>query len=429
MKSRACVKRTGVFIGLLALLASCGGAPSTPPNILLVSIDTLRSDRLGCYGYGRNTSPALDEFARTRAVRFERAISESSWTLPSHVSMLTGLYPLTHGATLPHLFPSDDVEFFAETLGRNGYQCFGRTDGGWMSEHWGFGRGFHSFDATDTTLAESIEDTKQFIRGSSDKGPWFAFLHTYDVHCPYDPPEPWFSMFSSKEAEALDVAGKCGNPHYNGVELNSDQVRYLSDRYDGGVRWADDALAQLFAFLEETDSWKNTIVIVTSDHGEEFKEHGQIGHERTLHRETLMIPLLVAAPGIKSAVVSTPAGLTDIVPTLLEWIGIEAHDEFDGYSQVKTLRGETDDSLPTERFSHLARQRVLFSRIDSEQHHILSVVDESLQGFDLKTDLRETTNLCSRGSCKGVAESLQAELVRQRSRRRTTRVIESLRGQ
>ena len=224
--------RPAHFFLPLALAACSPGSDrdAARPNVLLISIDTLRADRLGCYGYERDTSPNLDRFARERAVRFELAVAESSWTLPSHVTMLSGLHPLTHGAVIPSRAPSDDVEFLAETLTRAGYYAFGFTDGGWLSKGWGFDRGFRSFEAVDSDFTDCVDEALDYIRHRADKGPWFGFLHTYDVHCPYDPPEPWFSMFASKEAEAIDVAGRCGNPHFNDMQLTDAQVRYLSDR-------------------------------------------------------------------------------------------------------------------------------------------------------------------------------------------------------
>jgi membrane-anchored protein YejM (alkaline phosphatase superfamily) len=316
-----------------------------------VSIDTLRADHVGCYGHGRPTTPALDRFAAERAARFAHAFAESPWTLPSHVTMLTGLHPLTHGVRQPDL----GLEAFgpmplARLLERTHYS-FAVTDGGWLTDPWGFTIGFESFHARDQDIDAAVETTLEYVRHRTGKGAWFGFLHTYDVHCPYDPPAPYAGTFTSEGAEPIEVAGRCGNPHFNALPVTAGQARFLADRYDEDIRRVDDALAKLFAELDRLDLWKDTIVIVTSDHGEEFLEHGQIGHERTLSREALAVPLLVAVPGVAPRVVTEPVGLADLVPTVVELVGDDwlpslLDYEFDGRSLVPLLEGEDDPREP-----------------------------------------------------------------------------------
>jgi arylsulfatase A-like enzyme len=322
--------------------------------VLVVSIDTLRADRLGCYGYGRDTSPALDRFGRERAVRFAQAVAEAPWTLPSHVTMLSGLHPLTHGARRPEESPADEVALLAELLADSHYS-FALTDGGWLSELWGFARGFDSFHAQDRDVERGVEAVLEYVRHRQGKGPWFGFLHTYDLHCPYDPPPPYAGRYHSAGAEPIEVAGRCGNPHFNAQGITPGQALTLSDRYDEDVRRVDDALATLFAAFDELGLWEDTLVIVTSDHGEEFLEHGQIGHERTLSREALSIPLLVAAPGLAPRVVAEVVGLADLVPTVLELTGRPAR-ALDGRSLVPLLRGEPDRQREPFVLSELAWQ-------------------------------------------------------------------------
>lgn len=334
-------------------LAGCGCAQERPtfPNVLLVSIDTLRADHVGCYGHARPTTPALDRFAQERAVRFAHAFAESSWTLPSHATMLTGLHPLTHGVRQPDLgLDESGPQPLASLLERTHYS-FAITDGGWLSHPWGFTLGFESFHTKDLEIDAAVETTLEYVRHRTGQGAWFGFLHTYDVHCPYDPPALYAGTFTSEDAEPIEVAGRCGNPHFNALGVTPGQARYLADRYDEDLRRVDDALAQLFAALDELDLWKSTIVIVTSDHGEEFLEHGQIGHERTLSREALSIPLLIAVPGVAPGVVDEPVGLADLVPTIIDlvgddWLPEREYDEFDGRSLLPLLRGEADPREP-----------------------------------------------------------------------------------
>jgi arylsulfatase A-like enzyme len=367
--------RRGSALAAALLCVTCGSGPGAPdlPSVLLVSIDTLRADRLGCYGYGRDTTPALDELARVRAVRFAHAVAEAPWTLPSHVTMLSGFHPLTHGVRRPTDAPSLEVELLAQRLAPTHYG-FALTDGGWISEEWGFERGFASFHAAERDVAEAVERVLEYVRHRHDKGPWFGFLHTYDVHCPYDPPPPWRGSFTSAESEPLAVEGRCGNPHFNAMALTPGQARYLSDRYDEDVRRVDDALRKLFAGLDRLGLWEQTVVIVTSDHGEEFLERGQIGHERTLSREVLSIPLLVAAPGVGPRVVEGVVGLADLVPTVLELVGRGPAGRLDGRSLVPLMRGETDGTRRNWVLSELGWQVERLARTTSTEHEELEPI-------------------------------------------------------
>jgi arylsulfatase A-like enzyme len=330
----------------------------------------LRADRLGCYGYERDTTPALDRFASTRAVRFAHAFAESSWTLPSHVTLLSGLHPLTHGVRQPDAAPAAEVALLAERLAPTHY-TFAITDGGWLAEPWGFARGFASFTAREQDVHAAAEEVNAYLRHRADKGPWLAFWHTYDVHCPYDPPAPWAGRYASAEAVPIDVAGRCGNPDFNAAGVTPGEARFLSDRYDEDVRRVDDALGRVFAQLDALDLWDSTIVIVTSDHGEEFLEHGQIGHERTLSREALAVPLLVHAPGIAPRVAREPVGLADAVPTVLELVGL-APAQLDGRSLVPLMRGG-DPGRPPWVLSDLAWQVELVARTAADEQQVLDL--------------------------------------------------------
>jgi arylsulfatase A-like enzyme len=203
-------------------------------------------------------------------------------------------------------------------------------------------------------VADSVRLVGEYARHRSGRGPWFGFLHTYDVHCPYDPPPPYAGTFRSAGAAPIEVAGRCGNPHFNALGTTPAQARYLSDRYDEDVRRVDDALATLFATLDELGLWDETVVIVTSDHGEEFLEHGRIGHEGTLSPEALSIPLLVHAPGVAPRVVDEVVGLADLVPTVLALAGVPPPGSLDGRSLLPLMRGETDAGRPGWVVSDLA---------------------------------------------------------------------------
>jgi arylsulfatase A-like enzyme len=369
---------------LLVLAAGCGGRPARP-NLLLVSIDTLRADRLGCYGYERATSPALDRFAREHARRFEHAVAEAPWTLPSHVTMLSGLHPLRHGVSLPEHAPGGGVELLAETLHGAGYDTFAFTGGGWLSAPWGFARGFDAFHAGEVDCADNAQKLLEMIRAQAPGRPWFGFLHTYEVHCPYDPPEPYRYLFESPDATPIEVAGRCGNPDFNSAALAPGQARFLSDRYDESIRSVDDGLGAFLAELERSGVLANTVVVITSDHGDEFGEHGRIGHEHSLQREVLEIPLLVAGPGIRPGTAAEPVGLADVVPTVLELLGLPARPS-DGRSLVPWLRGAGGSSRTEPCLSVLSWKENLLSTLDERRHLVLDRARGEARLYDLRAD-------------------------------------------
>jgi arylsulfatase A-like enzyme len=404
----------------LVFLALCGcgagEARRAPLNLVLVSIDTLRADRLGCYGYERDTSPALDRFA-SRAVRFDNAFAECSWTIPSHFTMLSGLYPSSHGVTRPDRRPADALPLLSEMLHEAGYYTVALTGGGWLSERWGFGRGFDSFHARPPRitglegpgLERSVEQARDYMRFRRDKGPFFVFLHTYDLHCPYEPAEPYQSMFQSAGREELDARGKCASTHFDALELSAGQAAYLSDLYDGSIRELDEVLDGFFAFLEQEGFLEDSVVILTSDHGEEFGEHGGIGHEETLHVEALHVPMIVHVPGTGARVVETPVGLVDLVPTILELLGLAPDEPPDGRSFAALLRGG-EGAFPTHRLAELDWKADMDSWIGADSHLIVDRETGELLFFDRTLDPDELGGAQDAARAEELRERLEAFL-------------------
>lgn len=357
-----------------ALLAcACSGAGEDARlNLLVVSIDTLRADRLGCYGSTRPTSPHADALA-ARGVLFDPVIAESSWTIPSHVSMLSGLSPRSHGVENPMLRVADGTPTLAGTLRDAGWTTFALTDGGWMSERWGFDQGFDSMKAEDDQgFARIVERTKDYVRHAESRGePWFGFLHTYDVHCPYDPPVAFQTMFATPDATPFPTQGLCGNPHYNSIELTGGQQAHLVNLYDAGVRWVDEILGLLVAWLDEQGLAEETVVVVTSDHGEELFENGRIGHGTSLGREVLEVPWILVAPGVESRVIDGPASLADLAPTVLELLGVELDGPLDGRSWAPALRGEATSERAA--YSRVRWEASLESVATRDEHLVRSL--------------------------------------------------------
>ncbi|TNF84223.1 MAG: hypothetical protein EP299_00780 [Acidobacteria bacterium] len=408
------------FGGLLAgmvlagvLLVGC--APEEKVSgIVLISIDTLRADHLGSYGYSRETSPFLDQLA-AKGVRFEQAISPASWTLPSHASMLTGLYPSSHRAVDAESSIAPSAVSVAELLQDAGFSTGAAVTSWFVSANYGFDRGFDWFQDLDQTAHEKVGKTvdargvidlaEEWLEEQADQR-FFLFLHLYDAHYTYNPARPYRELF------ATDYKGprrKYRNyMHYKSNPLSEELLAFEESMYDGEIRYVDDQLARLYGILGRLGLQENTVIMVTSDHGEEFGERGSWGHGHTLFEEQVHVPLLVAGPGIEGPrTIAAPVGLVDLPPTLLELAGLSPPEGLHG------LRDRTEDSrsraaggrpvfLETSRFNTnligLRRQgwKLLID---------LDTGKESL--FDLSTDPGEKQDWVSERS--EIATKLRAE--------------------
>jgi len=397
-----------LLLGLCLQATGCGEAfvvgdarPTSArgANLIVVSIDTLRADRLGSYGYDRPTSPALDAMA-ARGVRFASAVADSSWTVPSHITLFTGLAPTAHGVTSDQMRLDEGIPTLAEVLGQAGYRSYAYTAGRYMDRRYGFDQGFEVYDDAEKDLETTLDLGRRVIESSAPGEPYFLFLHTYDVHCPYDPPERYSAMFRTRPAQDwIETEGRCGNPDYNRMKLTRGQVRFLSDQYDAGIRAADDALGEFFAFLDARDELANTVLVLLSDHGEEFAEHGQIGHGETLFIEVLQVPLIVVAPGLAPRAVSQHVVLADVMPTLLGLLELPA-PAMNGASLIPLMRGDREWAR-TDVFSELDRKVQLRSLLRGRDHLVMNVTRDSAWWFNHAVDPAEQRPLPLQGGTLG----------------------------
>lgn len=334
------------------LVGACGGDRAQPPNVLLISIDTLRPDRLGCYGHDRPTSPALDAFA-ARGVRFGDASTTSPWTLPSHASLLTGRYPSRHGVMdQVHRLP-EDATTLAGLLAARGYATRAVVNSFYLSTRFGLDRGFQDYDYV-SEWAEPGEGGRRTVNAGgeiTDRGigwlaeerdrPFLLFLHYYDVHSDFSPRAEFRAELVRPYRGTLDgTTAQLIQLRRSGTALRPNDVRHLFDLYDAEIRQLDVELGRLFAFLDETGLAENTVVVVTSDHGEEFQEHGSLLHGRTQYQELVAVPLLVRGPGVPAGiVVDDPVSIVDIAPTILGLVGAR-FDGADGHDLAGLMRGD-----------------------------------------------------------------------------------------
>ena len=329
------------------------GVPPGRPNVVLYVIDTLRADHLGAYGYPRPTSPRIDELARS-GVRFTRAVAQSSWTLPSIASILTGRTPAGHGAVGPETAIGDEVPTLPEMLRDAGYVTAGFVTNYLGSGVFGLDRGFTTYrfyrergERRASVYLGSDALARRVLRwlAHGPREPFFLYVHATDPHFPYRPPpryaRPFLSVPAARRLPALieDV-----RPLHNGrdewgarpVSLRAADLEVLRDAYDGDVRMADAQFGRIVDALAARGLLDRTLIVLTSDHGEEFLEHGGVAHGQTLYAESVHVPLVVRLPGGRDGDRSseTLAQHVDDVPTVLDVAGIAAPPGLAGVSLV-----------------------------------------------------------------------------------------------
>jgi len=304
-------------------------------DLLLISIDTLRADHLPSWGYPRDTAPFLASLAE-RGTLFEHAIAPAPSTTPSHMSLFTALQPSVHGllgnAALGEL--PRGVRTLAEVLRDAGFATGAVTEGGGVALHLGFERGFDAFVENPVPIPHrpglqapvTFERGRQWLRAQRDRRS-FLFLHTYEVHGPYRAPDTYAGLFTQDPPGLEPRPGL--RPHQRPVH------------YDREIRFVDDELRRLVDALEAEGLLARTLLVLTSDHGEEFLDHGWIGHGATLPEEVLRVPLLLVGPGIPAGRrIAEPVGLVDLAPTLLELLGAPPLSAVMGRSFAALLRGD-----------------------------------------------------------------------------------------
>ncbi|MEQ1567052.1 MAG: sulfatase [Myxococcota bacterium] len=386
------------------------------PDVILLSIDTLRADHLGAYGYERDTSPFIDSLAAT-GVLFEDAWSPSSWTLPSHTTMLSGWLPIHHGTIEDHLSISSDVPLVQEAFQAAGYRTAGVVATLFVSSRFGFDRGFHQFhdfgirDKETNNLSTVDADhvfhhALDWAQDQPPGQPMFLFLHVYDAHYQYDPPAPWNEKFDRKP--------RWGDEPYKNYTaylqrmIPKVQLDHQIAQYDEEIAFTD---AMLREFLERWRSQRDAVVVVTADHGEEFGERGSWGHAHTLWPEQLEVPLIVNGPGVPTARVSTRVGTEDIAPTVAALANVPFPSAKDGVERVTELRGgpAAADHVAA-RFADTSRFDTLVYRWHEPPYDLIVDVSHGVRALcDLAADPRCAVN--AYGAHREEAEGLFTELM------------------
>jgi arylsulfatase A-like enzyme len=373
-------------------------------SLVLISIDTLRADHLGCYGYRRDTSPNIDRMA-SNAILFERAYATSYVTADSHMSIFTSLYPSVHGVRNANAENRrafrlhSNIKTLPEILRAAGYATGAITGGGNVAADFGFDRGMDTYEVV-WEIDDAVKQATRFIEQHQNE-PFFLFFHTYHVHDPYTPSPQTPSFYPKSYKGKIEVdfrkLGRIQKDH-SFAELrraywslvnrdDPDDIDYLISLYDGEIWEADRHLNALFEFIRSRVP--DAVIVITSDHGEQFMEHGGVLHA-DLYQELLHVPLIIDGRRLPRGLrIQTPVSLIDLAPTALNILDVPAVRQFQGQSLVPILNNRE----PARNiFSEKAGQKTALLTQGSK---LIVSISQPPELYDLYRDTRERNDLTS----------------------------------
>lgn len=364
------ISQAPVFEGLTGQDSS-----DRPERVIVVNIDTLRADRLGTYGYSRNTSPFIDSFS-DESVVFERAVSNAEWTLASEASASTGVYPRTHRVNGQRDVISESFVTTAEVFSSNGYDTAAFTGGRSLSRTTGFGQGFDKVESNylrdkNVHFEPNFREALNWMEGRDRS---YVFIHGNDMHAPYGAPEPYTHFFDKNYTGSADdyflhqespqmttdIIEENGSIYYIGgdekVELDERDIEHIRAEYDASVRYIDNRFKTFVERLKERGMYEDSVIVLTSSHGETLAEHsypmGEVnrpfGH-RYLWDTNIMVPLIVKAPGLEPGRVKDPVALVDFAPTVYDIARVDTGEKVERQIQGETLLPLINDNRSERR--------------------------------------------------------------------------------
>jgi len=405
----------------------------TKPNLILISLDTLRADHLGCYGYPKNTTPHIDKLAR-QGVVVKTAISQAPFTMSSHMSLLTSLYPSFHGVNkLRDSYLDSKVTTLAEALYNQGYRTWAITGGGQLSSNYGFAEGFETFIEYNnkTDVERKVKETIGFLDQQKNNN-FFVFFHTFRPHAPYRAPAPYNTMFDPDyQGDVTGDTATLNEINSGKRQVTARDIEHIESLYDGDIRHTDEALAPLFDYLRSSKLDSNTLIVITSDHGEEFGEHGKVAlHSHTLYDELLQIPLILVAPKLlpSGKVLQNQVRSIDIAPTILELFGVQKVEAMQGSSLVNLIRSGADKNPEHYAYSErLATDNTYLRSVRSPSFKFICQEnrdnhDRQYYYFNLQSDPHEQKNIDPSGNKeKGLLSQIQFLIDRERTAKKVVR--------
>ena len=395
-----------------------GGYRCSGCNVILITIDSLRADHLGSYGYFRNTSPNIDRFADD-GVLFTSAYAQASATSQSLSSLMTSKSPTRFPGSYRlggHKLDEEKVTL-AEMLRENGYITGGIVTNSWLKEGRGFDQGFDYYyfkfrgDTFQPPYISSDRVTKlglNWLKWNKDQK-FFLWLHYMEPHTPYISHEeyqydPGYQGKFKDSFGAPATINKYKNPDLN---LTDEELYHAQALYDGEINYVDNSIGALLSELKEMGLYNNTVIIITTDHGEEFKDHKSIGHGHTLYNELINVPLIIRVPGSAKIKTDRQVRLLDVVPTVLDILKIETNSSFDGVSLLPILKNEGSENYSLEVYSKMATHhssiisgdgwKLILSymelRFEPQKHRRWEKIETRRELYNLKDDPGEQNNL------------------------------------
>lgn len=395
------------------VLTSCRPSETSreQPPIIFISLDTLRWDALGATrGASPSLTPNLDKFVAD-SVLMTKVVVPMPFTLASHMSMFTGLYPQVHRVTTPQDSLSSRIQTLAELLQKDGYRTAGRVTNDWLKAEFGFGRGFEDYQRLPhrLTYSDRVNASAQEIlaAGAEDPRPLFLFLHYMDAHSDFFQQGrnrlPYYSPARFREGQEVsqeafcDDQGNCATKFLleadrEGRRLPDEQVEIVRDLYEAGIRYLDRDLGRLFVLLRDKDLYDRSLIVLTSDHGEEFQEHGKFLHSQ-IYDESVRVDLIFKLPQqhLAGTRIDTQVEVVDLLPTILDLVGLQASSPVQGQSLLPMMRGEAVEARPALSQNKLNRMRFA---LRTESHKIIHDLKEGAsEVYDLRDDPGETIDL------------------------------------
>ncbi len=423
--SHKTTKYTIIFILLLISLLFLNKYRFTEgsPNIIIISLDALRADHMGCYGYEKNTTPNINKLS-SDSVIFDSAYCPEPFTLTSHMSLFTGLYPETHSVQVNKIaiwegmkkpLLSKNIPTLTEILKKDKYMTAGYVFPFWLDEDFGFSRGFDSYNQyqKDLTYADRInKDVSNQLINFKGKDKFYLFLHYFDIHndynrkknrLPYYSPIEFRNKFISSSFNEKDASFSVNKRLYADKYLNhysknnekpmKEEHEYVIGLYDAGIAYTDYYIGDLINKLKELGYYDNSLIVITSDHGEEFLEHGEYMHNQ-VYEECIRIPLLIKFPHNKYSGkrVNQLVEIIDIMPTILDYLHIKAPIFLQGKSTMNLINS-TQGSFKTSIYSNQASGHDIFCIRTKNYKLIYDTVTKEGELYDLQHDPSEKYNI------------------------------------
>jgi len=388
----------------------------TMPDVVLISVDTLRGDAVSCIGDAQGTTPWMDRFFGKNGVVFPKMEAPCSWTLPSHASLFLSQYPSRHGVRMGYDTIPGWAEMFTEELARYGYETAAFADREYLNYHFGFHQGFEFFDQLGGHFKHILPRCQNWLARRDRRVPLFLFLHSYDVHQPYTPPREFRDRFvtagykpsipelgTGKEWDALMGVNR------GTVEISPEDTDFVRQLYLAEVAYTDFMLRQFFDQAIGSGLLNDPLVILLSDHGEAFCEHGSFLHSWTLYEEEIHVPFLVRFPGNEHAGtrIEERVSLIDTAPTLFDILGLDALEDWQGLSLLPLIKGEEWNEGDRSIYSELKKRPEHLSAIFKKAMKYIEtrrepVVEDRFhrlvkqEAFDLAEDPLEKEDLASK---------------------------------